>query len=81
MVSLEPELVGSTAGVIETQQRRCAELGVRVETVPADFNTWETDERFDVIVSGRASITFTPPSIMPPTIPRRSRRTSPWRNG
>ena len=55
VVSLEPELVGSTAGVIETQQRRCAELGVRVETVPADFNTWETDERFDVIVS-RASI-------------------------
>jgi SAM-dependent methyltransferase len=55
VVSLEPELVGSTSGVIAKQQRRCAELGVSVQVIPEDFNTWNTSERFDVIVS-RASL-------------------------
>lgn len=57
VVSLEPELEGSTSGVVAIQRRRVQALGLadRVEVVVADFNTWETDERFDVVVS-RASL-------------------------
>ena len=51
VTSLEPELVGSTSGVIAKQRKRCQELGLdRVEVVAADFNTWDTDAQFDVIV-------------------------------
>ena len=57
VLSMEPEMVGATSGVIAQQQARLAELGMtNVEVVNADFNTWEAgDRRFDVIVS-RASI-------------------------
>jgi len=57
VLSMEPEMVGATSGVIAQQQARLAALGMRnVEVVNADFNTWEAgDRRFDVIVS-RASI-------------------------
>ena len=57
VLSMEPELVGATSGVIAQQQARLAQLGIRsVEVVNADFNTWDPGERrFDVIVS-RASI-------------------------
>lgn len=57
VVSMEPEMVGATGGVVAEQRRRVAALGLGsvVEVLVADFNTWETDERFDVIVS-RASL-------------------------
>jgi SAM-dependent methyltransferase len=57
VVSMEPELVGATSGVIAQQRARLAELGMtNVEVVNADFNTWDAGERrFDIIVS-RASI-------------------------
>lgn len=55
VTSLEPESVGSTSGVIALQRSRCASLRLDVEIVAADFNTWETDRQFDVILS-RASI-------------------------
>jgi len=57
VVSMEPELVGATSGVIAEQQARLAALGMRnVEVVNADFNTWDAgNRRFDVIVS-RSSI-------------------------
>jgi SAM-dependent methyltransferase len=57
VVSMEPEMVGSTSGVIKEQRERLAALGLtNVEVLAADFNTWDAkDEQFDVIVS-RASI-------------------------
>jgi SAM-dependent methyltransferase len=57
VVSMEPETVGSTSGVVDTQRRSLAAMGLAdvVEVVPADFNTWHSDDRFDVIVS-RASL-------------------------
>jgi SAM-dependent methyltransferase len=57
VLSMEPEMVGATSGVIAQQQARLAALGMRnVEVINADFNTWDPgDRRFDVIVS-RASI-------------------------
>jgi SAM-dependent methyltransferase len=57
VLSMEPELVGSTSGVIREQRERLAALGLtNVEVVAADFNRWDAgSERFDVIVS-RASI-------------------------
>jgi SAM-dependent methyltransferase len=55
VTSLEPELAGATGGVMATQQARCAELGLTVECINADFNTWESTRKFDVIVS-RSSI-------------------------
>jgi cyclopropane fatty-acyl-phospholipid synthase-like methyltransferase len=57
VLSMEPEMVGATSGVIAQQQARLASLGMRnVEVVNADFNTWDAaGRRFDVIVS-RASI-------------------------
>jgi SAM-dependent methyltransferase len=53
VVSLEPELVGSTCGVIAEQRARLRRLRIRnVEVVAADFNTWDPgDARFDVILS------------------------------
>jgi cyclopropane fatty-acyl-phospholipid synthase-like methyltransferase len=61
VTSLEPELVGSTAGVMAKQQARCAELGLTVESIAADFNTWQTDRVFDVVVM-RATINHLYPS-------------------
>lgn len=61
VTSLEPELAGSTSGVMATQQARCRELGLTVESIAADFNTWETDRRFDVVVM-RSSINHLFPS-------------------
>jgi SAM-dependent methyltransferase len=63
VVSLEPELVGATSGVVALQRKRVAKLGLRnVTVVPADFNTWDSGEaRFDVILS-RASINHLYPS-------------------
>jgi SAM-dependent methyltransferase len=57
VVSLEPELVGATSGVIATQRRRVAILGLtNVDLVTADFNVWDPgQDRFDVILS-RASL-------------------------
>lgn len=57
IVSMEPEMVGATGGVVAEQRRRVAAMGLEdvIEVVVADFNTWETAETFDVIVS-RASI-------------------------
>ena len=57
VLSMEPELVGATFGVIEDQRSRIATLGLRnVELEVANFNTWDpAGRRFDVIVS-RASI-------------------------
>lgn len=57
VVSLEPEMVGATSGVIAQQRARLETLGLRnVEIVTADFNTWDSaGARFDVILS-RASI-------------------------
>jgi hypothetical protein len=57
VLSMEPELVGATSGVIADQRARIETLGLRnVTVVPADFNTWDPGpRRFDVIVS-RASI-------------------------
>lgn len=57
VVSIEPELVGATSGVIAVQRQRVSTLGVRnVIVVPADFNAWNPgDARFDVVLS-RASI-------------------------
>ena len=57
VLSMEPELVGATSGVITDQRARIAALGLKnVEVEVADFNTWRAgDRRFDVIVS-KASI-------------------------
>jgi SAM-dependent methyltransferase len=57
VLSMEPELVGATSGVIAEQRARLETLGLQnVVVVPADFNTWDPGAaRFDVIVS-RASI-------------------------
>lgn len=57
VVSMEPELVGATSGVIADQRARIAQLALtNVEVVAADFNTWDSaGETFDIIVS-RASI-------------------------
>lgn len=57
VVSMEPEMVGATSGVIAAQQERIETLGlINVEVLPADFNTWEDrGEQFDLILS-RASI-------------------------
>lgn len=57
VVSMEPELVGATSGVIADQRARIADLGLtNVEVVAADFNTWDSGgETFDIILS-RASI-------------------------
>jgi SAM-dependent methyltransferase len=57
VVSMEPEMVGATSGVVAEQRRRVAALGLEgvVEVVVADFNTWQAGEQFDVIVS-RASL-------------------------
>ena len=51
VVSLEPEGVGSTGGVIAKQRARCAQLGLDVEVVEADFNTWHANQRFDIILA------------------------------
>lgn len=53
VLSMEPELVGATPGVIADQRARIAALGLKnVDVEVADFNTWEAgDRRFDVIVS------------------------------
>jgi SAM-dependent methyltransferase len=51
VTSLEPELAGSTSGVLDTQQARCRELGLSVECINADFNEWTTDRMFDVVVA------------------------------
>src|SRR5690606_23565634 len=53
VVSLEPEGIGSTPGVIAKQRERSRRLGLQdaITVIDADFNTWDTDERFDVIVS------------------------------
>jgi len=52
VVSIEPEMEGSTSGVIETQRRRIDELGLdNVELRRADFNDFNFGaEKFDVIV-------------------------------
>jgi SAM-dependent methyltransferase len=57
VLSMEPELVGSTSGVIQEQRERIAGLGLtNVEVIAADFNTWDPKgQQFDVIVS-RSSI-------------------------
>jgi SAM-dependent methyltransferase len=57
VLSMEPEMVGATSGVIAQQEARLKALGMtNVKVINADFNTWDPgDERFDVIVS-RASI-------------------------
>jgi SAM-dependent methyltransferase len=57
VLSMEPEMVGATSGVIAQQEARLKALGMRnVEVINADFNTWDPgDRRFDIIVS-RASI-------------------------
>jgi SAM-dependent methyltransferase len=53
VLSMEPELVGATSGVIAQQEARVRALGLtNVEVLNADFNTWDPgDHRFDVIVS------------------------------
>lgn len=53
VVSMEPELVGATSGVIADQRRRVEAFGLTNMSVePADFNTWTCDNgAFDVIVS------------------------------
>ena len=53
VLSMEPEMVGATAGVIAQQEARVKALGLtNVEILNADFNTWHPgDRRFDVIVS------------------------------
>ena len=57
VVSIEPELVGATSGVIATQRERIRSLNASTVTVvAADFNQWDAGRsRFDVILS-RASI-------------------------
>lgn len=58
VTSMEPELVGSTSGVVAAQRRSLAAMGLDgvVEVVQADFNTWDAaGATFDVIVS-RASL-------------------------
>ena len=57
VLSMEPELVGATSGVIAQQRARIKALGLRnVEVLHADFNTWDPgNSLFDVIVS-RSSI-------------------------
>ncbi len=57
VVSLEPEMVGATSGVIAIQRERVEALRLsNVDVVVGDFNTWEgAAGSFDVIVS-RASI-------------------------
>jgi SAM-dependent methyltransferase len=53
VLSMEPELVGGTQGVIAQQEARVRELGLtNVEVLDADFNMWDPGHRrFDVIVS------------------------------
>jgi SAM-dependent methyltransferase len=52
VVSLEPEGPGATGGVIAKQRERCRRLNLHnVDVIAADFNTWQTSERFDVILS------------------------------
>jgi SAM-dependent methyltransferase len=57
VLSMEPEMVGATSGVIAQQEARVKALGLtNVTVLNADFNTWDPGpQRFDVIVS-RASI-------------------------
>lgn len=57
VVSMEPEMVGATSGVIADQRKRVEALGAtNVEVLAADFNTWEpAGAQFDVILS-KASI-------------------------
>lgn len=57
VISLEPELVGASSGVIALQRRRIEELELsNVTVVAADFNRWQSDGRpFDFILS-RASL-------------------------
>ena len=53
VLSMEPELVGATSGVIAQQKGRVKALGLtNVEVLNADFNTWDPgDHLFDLIVS------------------------------
>lgn len=53
VLSMEPELVGATSGVIAQQEARVRALGLtNVAVLNADFNTWDpAGRRFDVIVS------------------------------
>lgn len=52
VVSIEPEMEGSTSGVVETQKRRIEQLGLsNVELRHDDFHTLDFgEEKFDVIV-------------------------------
>jgi hypothetical protein len=65
--SLEPEGLGATAGVIARQRGRCLRLDLdRVTVVNADFNEWQTNDRFDVILSRNSidrSLTRKPETI------------------
>jgi len=52
VVSMEPELEGSTDGVFEMQKERANRLGLdNIEFLAEDFNHWQNPgERFDVIL-------------------------------
>ena len=52
VVSMEPELDGSSDGVFEMQKERAERLGLRnVEFLAEDFNSWQNPgEKFDVIL-------------------------------
>jgi|GEM_PF-3566726 len=52
VVSMEPEMEGSTSGVIQLQRDRLNKLSLRqVEFVTTDFQHYEPDEKFDIVVS------------------------------
>ena len=61
VTSLEPEMAGSQSGMMHLQQTRCAALGLKVETLPVDFNGWRPTRTFDVIVS-RSTVNHLYPS-------------------
>jgi len=51
VVGMEPEMWGSTPGAASLQAGRARRLGVDLEFLDADFNTYDfKDQRFDVIV-------------------------------
>lgn len=57
IVSMEPEMIGSQAGMITLQQQRLDRLGIQtVEFLPADFNEWDPHGGTFGVVLCRAAI-------------------------
>lgn len=52
VVSMEPEMDGSRSGAVQIQRERVAKLGLdQIEIVTTDFQHYQPDEPFDILVS------------------------------